>query len=371
MIAPEHLEPGEHPEHAWLLALLTLPRIGPRRLTALLEGRSPKQAWDALTTGGEVAIDGVTREQISAWRSAARSTSVDEQRAAVETLGIWLRQFGADDYPARLRNDIEPPHLLFGLGRPLGEQPAVAIIGTRNCTSYGKRCAFEFGAELAAAGVSVVSGLALGIDAAAHQGVLSNKDVDRAPPIGVVGSGLDIIYPKRNISLWNDVASHGTLVSETAPGVGPMKWRFPARNRIIAALCDAVIVIESHESGGSLSTVDSAQERDIPVGVVPGPITSNSSAGTNRLLAEGATPILSVEDILGMIGHRSPLAVPDLADPNAASSTLLDALGWNPLLFDELCNRVALSPSEVAVEIERLIGLGLCTRSGPWIERVH
>ncbi len=361
----------DHPEAAWLLALLTLPRIGPSRLAALLDGRSPQAAWDVLVNGGDVVIDGVTGDQVRTWRAAARSTSVDQHWAATKELGMWLRQHGTDGYPERLSEDIEPPQLLFGLGREIGRQPTVGIIGTRNCTSYGKRCAFEFGAALAAAGVSVVSGLALGIDAAAHQGVLSVRDVDRAPPIGVVGSGLDIVYPKRNTSLWNEVIAHGTVVSETAPGVGPMKWRFPARNRIIAGLSDAVIVIESHESGGSLSTVDAAQERDKPVGVVPGPITSNSSIGTNRLLAEGATPILGVEDILCLIGHSAPLEVADATDVDATASTILDALGWNPLLFDELCSRVALSPSASAVEVERLIGLGLCRRSGPWIERVR
>lgn len=361
----------EHPEEAWLLALLTLPGIGPSRLAALLQNRSAEQAWRALTSGGDVAVEGVSREQIATWRTAARGTPVEEHWARVGDLGIWLHQLGAANYPDRLSIDIEPPQLLFGLGRQIWSGPTVGIVGTRNCTSYGKRCAFEFGAALAAAGVSVVSGLALGIDAAAHQGALSVREPVGAPPIGVVGSGLDIVYPKRNTSLWHEVAEHGSLVSETAPGSGPQKWRFPARNRIIAALSDAVIVIESHEVGGSLSTVDAAQERDIPIGAVPGQITSNSSVGTNRLLADGATPILSVEDILYLIGHSAPLKVVDPADADAAGSTLLDALGWNPLLFDELCSRVALSPSAVAVELERLVGLGLCSRSGLWIERLR
>lgn len=219
--------------------------------------------------------------------------------------------------------------------------------------------------------MSVVSGLALGIDAAAHEGALSVGADQGAAPIGVVGSGLDIIYPKRNTSLWQRVGDAGSLVSETAPGVGPQRWRFPARNRIIAALSDAIVVIESHESGGSLSTVDAAQDRDVPVGAVPGPITSNSSAGTNRLIAEGATPVLSVEDILLMIGHQRPVKLSESDTSGDRASALLDALGWNPVLFDELCNRVTLSPSAVAVEVEHLVATGLCSTSGPWIERVH
>ena len=362
---------GEREEEAFLVALLGLPGIGPSRLSALLAGETAKGAWEKLHSRRVVAVAGVSTEQIAKWRAAARATSVEAEFQRVAELGMWVHRRGSDTFPQRLKDDIEPPHLLFGLGSEGVAGPTVGIVGTRNCTSYGKRCAFEFGAELAKAGVSVVSGLALGIDAAAHQGVLSVHDSHRAPPIGVVGSGLDIIYPKRNAKLWRDVADAGSLVSETPPGKGPKKWRFPARNRIIAALSDAVVVIESHSSGGSLSTVDAAQERDIPVGAVPGPITSNSSVGTNRLLAEGATPVLSVEDILLMIGHHPPTVIPDGDSADGRSSAFLEALGWNPVLFDELCSRVTLSPSAVAVEVEHLVAEGLCAKAGPWIERVR
>ena len=360
----------EHDDR-FLVALLSLPGIGPNWLSSLLEEHPAHRVWDDLTCGRPLTIDGVSDDQVAKWRSAARSISVDDHWSRVDELGIWVARHGSSRYPERLRHDVEPPHLIFGLGRALGDEPTVAIVGTRNCTSYGRRCAFEFGAALADAGVSVVSGLALGIDAAAHQGVLSVDEPHRAPPVGVVGSGLDIVYPRRNEKLWAHVAASGLLVSETAPGVGPQKWRFPARNRIIAGLADAVVVIESHEHGGSLSTVDAAQERDIPVGAVPGPITSNSSVGTNRLISEGAVPLLSVEDVLFMIGHSAPQAPLDSNDDIARSSVLLDALGWNPLLFEELCSRVTLSPSEVAVEVERLVVDGLCAHSGPWIERVR
>ena len=358
------------PNAAWLHALLTLPAMGPKRLSALLELGSAEHVWELLTSSQRVQLEGVSADQISKWRAAARSTPAEDHWRAAGELGMWMRELGGADYPERLREDLEPPHMLFGLGADIGSQLTVGIVGTRNCTSYGKRCAFEFGAALAEAGVSVVSGLAIGIDAAAHQGVLSVDAAHRAPPIGVVGSGLDIVYPKRNSSLWHKVQTEGTLLSETALGVSPARWRFPARNRIIAALSDAVIVIESHEAGGSLSTVDEAQARDIPVGAVPGPITANSSAGTNQLISDGATPVLSVDDVFAMIGYQPPSAVANPDDVDECSAVLLDALGWTPLLFEELCSRVALSPGEIAVEVERLVGEGLCTKSGPWIERL-
>ena len=361
----------ELPDSAWSMALLTLPGMGPARLNALLELGSARAAWEAITSGAPIDVPGVNRDKVAAWRSTARRTSVEDHWRAAGELGLWVAPLGSDSYPERLRDDIEAPHMLFGLGRSIGTGPTVGIVGTRNCTSYGRRCAFEFGNLLAEAGVSVVSGLALGIDAAAHQGALNasgGKGV-AARPIGVVGSGLDVIYPKRNSTLWSQVAEHGSLLSETAPGVQPARWRFPARNRIIAGLSDAVIVIESHEAGGSLSTVEEAQARDIPVGAVPGPITSNASAGTNLLLADGATPILGVEDIFALIGHHPPAVLDMGSDDQDRASVVLDALGWNPILFDELCQRLDASPGVIAVEVEQLIDAGLCSRDGPWIER--
>ena len=363
----------ELPYEAWLTALLSLPRMGPGRLSQLLEREDAPACWERLCNGGEVELDRVGAAVIDEWRSAARALDLVDRWSATRALGIEVMELGATGYPARLLDDIEPPMLLFRRGQRIGEEPTVAIVGTRKCTSYGQRVAFELGAALADAGVAVVSGLALGIDAAAHQGALSAAG---AAPIGVVGSGLDVVYPKRNARLWESVASAGTLLSESPPGTQPEPWRFPARNRIIAGLADAVIVVESHSSGGSLLTVDEAQLRDVPVGAIPGPITSKSASGTNQLLADGATPILGVDDVLGLIGHvRVAAGDPDAAaaDPHheAAGSNVLDALGWSPTLFEQLCLRLAADPLEVAAEVERLVARGRCQRTGPWIERIR
>ena len=188
--------------------------------------------------------------------------------------------------------------------------------------------------------------------------------------VGVVGSGLDVVYPKRNERLWETVGSVGALLSETPPGIKPAAWRFPARNRIIAGLSDAIVVIESHERGGSLLTVDEAQLRDVPVGAIPGPITSPSAAGTNRLLADGATPILEVDDIFSMIGFTPPTAV-RTQDAETLASDLLDAMGWTPVVFEQLSQRVTLPAAQLAAEIEQLCLRGFLQRKGPWIERVR
>jgi DNA processing protein len=357
------------PPEAWIVALLTLPGMGPSRLNSLLECHSGAEAWALLCEGGAVTVDRVKDGTVDKWRVAAREMSVETHWQALKSLGIEVHERSSSTYPSRLSDDLEPPQVLFSLGLPTTSGPTVGIVGTRKCTSYGRRCAFELAAGLTEAGLCVVSGLALGIDAAAHHGALSVTAPTRGTPIGVVGSGLDVIYPRQNRELWADIAARGTLFSETPPGVGPEPWRFPARNRIIAGLSDALIVVESHERGGSLLTVDEAQVRDVPVGVVPGPITSNASAGSNRLLVDGATPILDAEDVLAMIGHSRPREVDRRTDD--VSSTLLDVLGWTPLSFDQLCLRISLSPAQVAAELEQLVNTGLCARSGPWIERVR
>jgi len=365
---------SEPPADAWVVALLALPGLGPNRLSQLTNACDARAAWKALCDGGAVSVAGVRSSTVEKWRVCARVMSVADHWDAIQSLGIAVATHHGPNYPERLSNDPEPPQALFCLGQPgsllSGSIPTVGIVGTRECTSYGRRCAFELAAALTSAGVSVISGLALGIDAAAHQGALSVPEAGAAPPIGVVGSGLDVIYPKQNAGLWANVAKRGVLLSETPPGVGPERWRFPARNRIIAGLSDAVLVVESHAQGGSLLTVDEAQLRDVPVGVVPGPITSNAAVGTNRLLADGATPILGVEDVLALIGY-TPLHVVDGSDPTSAPCVLLDVLGWTPQSLDQICSRVDLSTAEVAAEIQRLISEGLCVQNGVWIERVR
>ena len=351
---------------AHLLALMSLPRMGPKRLADLLERTTPSEAWSALVGGRALPPGVASADVVRDWRRAARTLDVDDRWQASRSLGIAVLEPATDEYPSRLAADSEPPALLFRMGRPLSDGPTVAVVGTRQCTAYGRRAAFELGAALAGAGVTVVSGLALGIDAAGHHGALS---ADSARPVGVVGSGLDVVYPHANRDLWHRVAATGTLLSETPPGVGPARWRFPARNRIIAALADAVVVVESHARGGSLSTVDEAQSRDVPVGAVPGPITSPASVGTNTLIADGAVPVLGLDDVLLMIGHVAPTAS-RTAPAGHGATDLLDHIGHEPVLLEQLCLRTARPAAEVATEVERLVADGRCARTGPWIERL-
>ena len=203
-------------------------------------------------------------------------------------------------YPSMLADDPGAPAVLFALGDPgvLESRARVAIVGTRSATHYGRQVASELAQELSSSGVVVVSGLALGIDGAAHAGALRGGTGEAAPPVAVVGTGLDVVYPNSNKALWELVASRGCVFSESPLGTRPHPGVFPARNRIIAALSNVVVVVESHYGGGSLYTAEAAARRSIPVCAVPGSVRSRASDGTNALLVDGCIPVRDATDVL-------------------------------------------------------------------------
>lgn len=203
----------------------------------------------------------------------------------------------ADEYPVGLR-DLEDAPPIYVLGE-LREPSGVAIVGTRRCTRYGVDLAESFGAAVAGAGWTTVSGLARGIDAAAHRGAL--RDAGHA--VAVLGSGIDVCYPKENRPIYDRIlAERGAIVSEYEPGTSPARWRFPARNRLIAAMSAAVVVVEAARTGGALITARLAAEIGRPVFVVPGDVDRWASEGCNRLLRDGAHPVLGSEDLLEELG---------------------------------------------------------------------
>jgi DNA processing protein len=249
----------------------------------------------------------------------------------------------------------------------------VAVVGTRRCTWAGRQVSFALGRDLAAAGVCVVSGLALGIDGEAHRGALRGG----APPVAVVGTGLDVVYPRRHAELWDAVGRDGALVSEYPLGTSAERWRFPARNRIIAALAEVVVVVESSERGGSLHTVDAALERDRTVLAGPGPVRSPASAGTNGLLAAGCPPCRDERDVIVALGltptaagDATAAAPPDRPDDDE-QARVLDALGWEPSTLDELAERIAAPLGPVAVHLTRLANAGWVVQRSGWWERAR
>ena len=255
------------------------------------------------------------------------------------------------EFPGLLRAIHDPPIGLFVRGdADLGllTQTAVAVVGARACSSYGGQVARYLGRELAAAGLVVVSGLARGIDGAAHRGAL---DADGLT-VAVLGCGVDRDYPASHRELARRIVERGLIASEYAPGVEPAPWRFPARNRIIAGLAAATIVVEARERSGALITADLALEEGREVFAVPGEITSSLSNGTNALLRVGATPLTAAADVLEHFGLEPE--APESADPEAAA-----ILAHLPATADELARLTRLDSGHLAAALAELELAGL------------
>ena len=298
-------------------------------------------------------------------------------------LGVEVLVHGHRGYPARLVGDPSPPPLLFVSGDLAGvDGPTVAIVGTRNATRLGCDTAGELATDLARSGVGIVSGLALGIDGAAHAALVGALDRAGEPsrvgrPVAVVAAGLDRRYPRAHASLHRDVVRWGAVVGEVPLGVGPSRWRFPARNRIIAGLADAVVVVESRSAGGSMSTVAEALTRDRPVLAVPGHPTSPAAAGTLDLIYDGATPVRDAHDVLvalELVGVRAPASppvaplLPVEVDEGWEAAVLAELTG-GPRSLGDLVQRLGAPLDDLSEVLLRLELEGELTRSGTWFER--
>lgn len=333
---------------AWV-GLNLLPSLTPRRRALLLERwGSPEEAWEALGRGPLPELFGAAAQQI--WAERKRADPEGELRKAARA-GAQILTLEEPGYPAPLRELPDPPPVLYVLGAWKEEDRlAVGLVGTRRATSYGRLVAKRLAQELAARGVTVVSGMAPGIDTAAHEGALLSGRT-----IAVLGTGFGKPYPAGSERLLGRIAEQGAVLSEFPWDMEGAPWTFPRRNRLIAGLSRLVVVVEAPERSGALITADYALEQGKEVLAVPGPITSEASAGTNRLLREGAKPVTCVEDILEELGlqpvaERKPApALP----PHAAQIYAL--LASEPLSLEEIVAQTGLPHPQVAqilVELE-------------------
>ena len=380
------------PPEAWAAAMAGLPAMGPARLRAVLSAWPAEEAWSRVAAGAGCSAPRVAAAcrpdpagVAALWRAAARRILVPAVWDAHRRAGVAVLLPGAPGFPPELADDPEPPAVLFARGRAGSlDGRRVAIVGTRRCTRYGREVAHELGRDLAAQGVRVVSGLAAGVDGAAHRGALAAARGDggppvgvvgsgTGPPIGVVGSGLDVVYPRSHAALWDDVATAGLLLSEAPLGARPEPWRFPVRNRVIAALAEIVVVVESADKGGSRHTVEAAMTRDRTVMAVPGSVRSPVSTYPNGLIADGCAPVRDAVDVLVALGlstagpspafeHRPP--------PGPEEAPVLEALGWEPATFEDLCARTGRSPGLVSVALARLQAGGWVAERAGWWEQV-
>jgi len=339
---------------AWL-ALGFVPGVGPATARALVERLGSARAFFSTSSAGLDAL-GVPRAAIDARDGALRAARDEAARAGAA--GTTLLTLADACYPALLREIADPPLWLAVRGELAGDDDvAVAIVGARRASEYGKRIAEELGRGLAQAGVTVVSGLATGVDAAAHRGALAGG----GRTVGVLGTGVDRVYPTWHATLARDVAARGALVTEFPFGTPPLAANFPRRNRIISGLTRGTIVVEAAEESGSLVTARHALAQGREVFAVPGPVGPALHRGPHRLIQEGATLVTRVEDVLDALAPalrarlataRAEAAVVDLSP---AERTVLAALA-DGAQVDDVIRRVALPP---AAALETLLALEL------------
>jgi DNA processing protein len=254
-------------------------------------------------------------------------------------------------YPPLLRAIHDPPSAIYLRGAGTDEtlsRPAVAVVGARSCSAYGRSVARSLGRELAAAGLVVVSGMARGIDGEAHRGALEAG----GSTVAVLGCGVDRDYPAAHAELARRICEGGLVVSEYEPGIEPAPWRFPARNRIIAGVSEATVVVEARERSGALITADFALEEGRDVFAVPGEITSALSSGTNALLRLGATPVTCAADVLELF-ELAP-AEPEATNLGAAAQAVLERLRDGALTGDELVRASGVDPAQASAALMEL-----------------
>jgi len=342
------------PPAGFVASLAGFERMTTNRLAGLLAQRSPEEAF-AIATGVHrppepfATLFAREPELAEAWRRSSERRRPEAVWQQCVVAGVEVVTASDTAYPAALLDDPRRPPALFVRGElSVLDARRVGIVGTRNATQRGRQTAARFGYELAAAGVVVVSGLAKGIDGAAHRGALA---VDGASPVAVVGTGPDRPYPAQNADLWEAVAAKGALISEWPPGTAPDAFRFPLRNRILAALVEVLVVVESRERGGSLITAREAAERGVEVFAVPGALQSRAALGTDRSRA-------------GRRRH-DPRTQPSVEDRR-----LIEACRTEPRTLEALAMLAQGPLVDVAMAVARLERAGWVRETAGWFEAI-
>lgn len=364
-------------DHGFVAALAGFEHMTTARLRALLNGREPHEAFALAAghidpTGSLAALFDKTPGLRTRWLQSGAERDPERIQHECAELGVSVILPGEPLYPPMLLDDPQRPAVLFVQGDMASiDRRRVGIVGTRNPTQHGLQTAVRFGHELAEAGVAVVSGLAKGIDGAAHRGALA---VVGSAPIAVVANGHGQPYPKRHAALWGDVAKRGVVISEWPPGTPPDAFRFPQRNRILAALSEVLVVVESRERGGSLITARLAAERGVDVFAVPGAVSARSSIGTNRLLRDGAGIATDTDDLLlalGLDGRRAGrLRYDARALPRGEEAIVLDLCRLEARDVEAIATETSCSIAEAAMLLARLERSGWVCETGGWFEAV-
>jgi len=350
-------------ELKYWVAFSGIPGVGRVRIAQLKDHfGSLQDAWNA--PEGKLKQAGLDSRSADALVTLRPRISVDDEMERLERHGVDALICEGPAYPSRLKEIYDYPPVLYVRGKlPADDEPCLAIVGTRRPTVYGRQVTEEIVADLARSSITIISGLARGIDSVAHRTALDAG----GKTVAVFGSGLDIVYPGENAKLAQAIAEHGALVSEYPLGVKPKAENFPLRNRIMSGLSLGVLVVEAGERSGALITAQQAMEQNREVFAVPGSILSPASQGTNRLIQEGAKLVRNHTDILEELNLTivvQQAEIKEFSPANEVESAILKQLGPEPNHIDEICRRSGLTMPEVSSTLAMLELKGIAKQVG-------
>jgi DNA processing protein len=345
-----------HSEIRDWIALRLAPGIGNVAFKNLIDAFETPERILRASAEQLAEIEGLSSKSFDALQNCRKNPDVERLLEKLAGSDIRIVTFNDSEYPQSLKNIYDPPPFLYVRGKLEPEDcDAIAVVGSRRASDYGLRAAADISRELAAAGLTIISGMAAGIDSAAHRGALASK----GRTIAVLGCGADVCYPAENRRLYDEIARTGAIVSEYAPGTEPDSYHFPARNRIISGLARGILVIEAGPKSGSLITARLALEQGRDVFAVPGSIYSYKTKGANQLIRSGAALVESGRDIVEALGmsatvrsERAPVPAPDELDKEARR--VYDQLNAEPIHIDRLICETSLPSSQVSAALLEL-----------------
>lgn len=338
-----------NPTQAWI-ALDLLPNIGPKTVRRLLQVFKTPETLFSAPAAEITGLGFLSRPQVDALLRGPDGNQVRHVMERLEAAGARAVCLDDAEYPALLREIHDPPGVLYTKGSLADLQPAVAIVGTRSPSLYGKETAFRFARDLSAQGISVISGLARGIDREAHRGALEGI----AGTVAVLGSGIDVIYPPEHGDLARSISGAGAVVSEFPPGTNPDARNFPRRNRIISGLAQGVIVVEATLRSGAMITARYALDQGRPIMAVPGNITNVRSQGPHHLIGQGAVLIEHAGDVVAEIAPQVSAIIAQLKHTDGQSDDILTMASGSPVSLDEIAAQLAVDIMEASRRVSRL-----------------
>jgi DNA processing protein len=341
-------------EHYWWFALKSVPMVGNVTFRRLLEQFGTPERVLQATEAELTRAKGVGAAAIAAIKKHDYRPFAEQECAKVARSGARVVPFLAAEYPKILLEIPDPPPYLYVKGEMRSSENSVAVVGSRRASTYGMLTTARLAKELADHGITVVSGMARGVDTAAHRGSLGAG----GRTIGVLGCGIDVVYPSENRKLFEEMADRGALISEFPMGTLPLAENFPRRNRIISGISRGVLVVEAMENSGSLITAQFALDQGREVFAIPGNINTSSSRGTNRLIKQGAKLVESVHDILEELPQLSGRICSAAAGPGFAltpqEAAIYTVLAESPLHIDDVIVKSALTVGVVSATLLRL-----------------